>query len=98
MANRTYGPDDKDVVAPMIVRQDIPALPQNAMAMAKPRGLLEVVVDEQGRVVGMAVRGSIHPTYDSLLLSAARDWKYKPALLNGQPVKYRKLIQVTVKK
>ena len=96
--NRTYGADDKDVVAPMIVRQDVPALPQTAIAMARQRGLLEVVVDEQGRVVGMAVRGSIHPTYDNLLLAAARDWKYKPALLNGQPVKYRKLIQVTVKK
>lgn len=98
MPNRTYGADDKDVVAPMIVRQDIPALPQTAIAMARQRGLLEVVVDEQGRVAGMAVRGSIHPTYDSLLLAAARDWKYKPAMLNGQPVKYRKLIQVTVKK
>ena len=98
MPNRTYGADDKDVVAPMIVRQDIPALPQTVIAMARQRGLLEVVVDEQGRVAGMAVRGSIHPTYDNLLLAAARDWKYKPAMLNGQPVKYRKLIQVTVKK
>ena len=96
--NRTYGADDKDVVAPGIVKQDIPAVPPAAMAMARPRGLLEVVVDEKGRVVGMAVRASIHPTYDALLLNAARDWKYTPATVNGQPVRYRKLIQVTVKR
>jgi hypothetical protein len=27
---------------------------------------------------------------------AARDWKYKPATLNGQPIKFRKVIQVAV--
>jgi hypothetical protein len=97
-ANPTYGADDHDVVPPGIVRQDIPAVPPTAITMARPRGLLEVVVDERGRVVGMAIRASIHPTYDALLLAAARDWKYKPATLDGQPVKYRKLIQVTVKR
>jgi hypothetical protein len=27
---------------------------------------------------------------------AARDWRYQPATLNGQPVRYRKLIQINV--
>ena len=95
---RTYGPDDKEVVPPTIVRQEIPSLPAALISMARPRGLLEVVIDEQGRVVGLAVRGSIHPSYDAQLLAAGRDWKYTPAILNDQPVRFKKLIQVTVQR
>ena len=46
----------------------------------------------------MTVRSSIHPLYDSQLLAAARDWRYKPAIFNGQPVPFRRLIQVAVKR
>jgi hypothetical protein len=43
------------------VRQEIPAVPQTMMSLVKPRGLVEVVIDEQGRVVAMAMRQSLHP-------------------------------------
>ena len=32
---------------------------------------------------------SIHPRYDPEILRAAREWTFRPALLNGAPVKYR---------
>ena len=32
------------------------------------------------------------------VIGAARDFKYRPATFNGQPVKFRKLIQVSVKR
>jgi hypothetical protein len=32
------------------------------------------------------------------LLAAAQSWRYSPATLNGQPVKYRKMIQINVSK
>jgi hypothetical protein len=95
---RIYVLDEGGVTAPLVIRQDIPQVPAPLMAMAKPRGLLEVVIDELGRVVSMTMRGSIHPTYDSLILAAARDWKYQPATMNGQPVKFRKLIQIAVRR
>ena len=38
---------------------------------ARGRGVLEVVIDEKGRVTSAAVRESVHPIYDNLLLSAA---------------------------
>jgi hypothetical protein len=95
---KTYGADDAEVTPPTVVRQEIPSVPLNVIALAKPHGLLEVVIDERGRVAGMAIRGSIHPSYDAQLLTAARDWKYKPATFNGDPVRFRKLIQVTVKR
>jgi hypothetical protein len=97
-AGRIYSLDDTQVIPPVIVRQDIPSVPANVIAMASPRGVLEVVIDEQGRPVALTMRASIHPAYDTLLIGAARDFKYRPATFNGQPVKFRKLIQVSVKR
>jgi TonB family protein len=65
---------------------------------ARGRGVSEIVIDEKGRETSSAVRESVHPIYDNLLLNAARDWKYQPATFEGQPVKYRKLIQINVTK
>ena len=95
---KIYTTEDEAVRPPVVVRQEIPSVPQNMMSMVKPRGLVEVVIDEQGRVVAMAMRQSLHPGYDSLILSAARDWKYRPALYDGQPVRFRRLISVAVKR
>jgi TonB family protein len=95
---RIYTAEDAAVRPPTVVRQEIPSVPQSVMAMVKPRGLVEVVIDEQGRVISMAMRGSLHPTYDALILTAARDWKYQPARYDGQPVRFRRLISVAVKR
>jgi hypothetical protein len=46
----------------------------------------------------MTMRASIHPSYDAMVLGAARDWKYQPARFNGEPVRYRRLISVAVKR
>ncbi len=56
------------------------------------------MIDEQGRVINLTLRMPIHPMYDPQLLAAAREWRYKPATVDGAPVKFRKLIQITVDK
>jgi hypothetical protein len=95
---RIYTMEDAGVQPPTAVRQEIPKVPASVIPLARPRGLFELVIDEQGRVVSMAMRGSIHPAYDSQLLLAARDWKYQPSTFNGHPVKFRKLIQISVQR
>jgi hypothetical protein len=94
--NRIYTMNDGDVTAPTIVRQEMPRLLPAIKAAAKDRGVIEVVIDELGRVSYAAIRMSVHPMYDAELLSAARDWRYLPASMNGKPVKYRKMIQINV--
>jgi hypothetical protein len=95
---KIYTGDDQEVTPPVVVRQDIPRIPQATLAMARSRGLVDVVIDELGRVVGLTIRNSIHPTYDAQILAAAKDWKYKPATLDGRPVKYRRLISINVQR
>jgi TonB family protein len=90
--------DEPGVTPPVPVRQDVPRVPTLIAAQTRERGLLEVDIDEQGRVTGLTIRMSIHPMYDAQLISAAKDWRYKPAMAGGVPVKFRKVIQVTVAK
>jgi hypothetical protein len=93
---KIYGGEDPGVVSPVAVRQQFPAVPTSILGMTKDRGILEVIIDEQGRVVSLTLRVGIHPVYDTMLVGAARDWKYKPATLNGTPVRFRKMIQVQI--
>ena len=90
--------DESGVTPPVVLRQDIPRVPTPIAAQARPRGLLEVIVDDQGRVTHLTLRMGIHPMYDPQLLAAAREWRYKPATVDGTPVKFRKIIQITVDK
>jgi TonB family protein len=90
--------EEAGVVAPVVIRQDVPRVPTALSAQARERGLLDVIIDEQGRVTNITIRLSIHPMYDPQLLAAARDWRYKPATVDGTPVKFRKMIQITVDK
>jgi hypothetical protein len=96
--NRIYTAGDADVVAPTTVRQEVPRLTPAMKPQARSRGVIEVVIDEQGRVSAIAMRESIQPMYDADLMAKGRDWRYVPATLNGVPVKYRKLIQLNVNK
>lgn len=94
--NKVYTSDDAGVVPPVVVRQDVPAVPANITAQTRDRGRVEVVIDEQGRVVSVTMRQSIHPFYDQLVIVAAREWRYRPATLDGVPVKYRRNIGIAV--
>ena len=80
------------------IRQEVPRVPVQLANQTRERGILDVTIDEQGRVISATIRLSLHPIYDSQILVAAREWRYQPATLNGRPVKFRKIIQITVSK
>jgi TonB family protein len=95
---KIWAADDPGVIPPVAIRQDVPRVPTSLAAQARERAILEVLIDEQGRVSNLSLRLSIHPMYDPQLLAAARDWRYRPATVDGVPVKFRKVIQITVDK
>ena len=59
-------------------------------------GALEVVIDETGKVVSAQMATPIYGAYDRQLIQAALNWKYQPALKNGVPARYMKIINVRV--
>jgi len=89
-----YSQDDKNVMPPVMVRQDIPQYP--GRVTFDRAGVLEVVIDINGAVESATMLEGVEALYNRLLLNAAKSWMYQPARLDGAPVKYRKRIQVTL--
>jgi TonB family protein len=92
--NHIWTVEEPGVTAPVALKQEVPRVPVAVASQTRERGLIEIVIDEQGRVTGIALRTSVHPVYDPLLIAAARQWRYQPATVNGVPVKFRKLVQI----
>jgi hypothetical protein len=99
-APAVYGPGSPEVSAPVALYQEFPIVPRalaNVMSGSEKKGIVEVLIDEKGDVEHVTVRESINSMYDSLIVTAARRWKYQPALKSGTPVKFLKSIGITMK-
>jgi len=57
-------------------------------------GEVRVAIDETGKVTEAAMVKPTHASYDALLLRAARDWTYKPAMRNGRPIASEKVVEI----
>jgi TonB family protein len=85
------------VLPPSIITQQIPrpvgmAIPLSGDAIV----IMDVMIDETGKVERAAIRQSVNRAYDAQLLAASRAWRYTPATQAGKPVKYVKTIEITV--
>jgi TonB family protein len=94
---RVFSVDDTNVIAPVAVSQTMPNWSPPASDSRSFSGVIELVIDEHGAVASASVIQSVSPAYDRSLVAAARRWQYRPATLNGQPVKYRKAVGVVLR-
>jgi TonB family protein len=94
---RIYDGSEAGVSAPVTKRQDMPRWQGNAMdALPDKRGVIELIINEEGKVESAVIRQSVTAGYDELLLAATRNWRYTPAAKDGQPVKFVKRIAVVI--
>ena len=94
-----YSADNGDVVAPGVIDQTVPKWTPPTVGDYRSQtfsGVLELIIDETGSVVSVSLVQRLNVMYDQLLVRAARGWRYRPALRNGQPVKYRKQINIVL--
>ena len=94
---RIYDHEDLSVVPPIVLRQALPTF-QLQPGAAPPSGVLEIVVDEHGAVESARMREPVSPRWDKLAVDAAKSWRYEPATRDGAPVKYRKMVTITIKR
>ena len=85
------------MLPPSIITQQIPrpvgmAVPLSGESMV----IMDVLIDEVGKVERAAIRQSVNRAYEAQLLAAARAWRYTPATQSGKPVKYVKTIEITL--
>ena len=89
-----YSAEDGDVVPPVALQQRVPKYPANVTRPVS--GVIEFVVDETGAVQAPMMLVSIDSTYDPMVVNAAKKWTYKPAMVDGKPVKYIKRLTISV--
>jgi protein TonB len=83
------------IEAPQKISDKAPVYPAIATA-ARVEGLviLEATIDEAGQVVDLKVLRSV-PMLDAAALDAVKQWRYRPARLNGVPIPV--IVTVTVR-
>jgi periplasmic protein TonB len=93
-----FGPADADVKPPVAISQSLPPWhPDNVLERkTEYRGLVDLLIDEKGRVLSVAIVRSVNARYDPLLLNAARTWSFKPATKDGRPVQYRSTLAINL--
>jgi hypothetical protein len=78
-----------------IINQAIPTavLPERRVYA----GAVEVLIDESGKVLSAKMATPIFGAFDrQLIQTALNTWKYKPALKNGTPARYIKIVNVRI--
>ena len=60
-------------------------------------GAVRVTIDATGKVTGAVMEPSVYPPYDRQILTAARDWIYRPATQNGKPVTSERLVEIVLR-
>ena len=74
--------EETGVTLPVALRQEVPRVPSGFASQARNSGLLEVLIDEQGRVAHMC---SVYPSPEWRPYASCRRrcWKSKPATVEG---------------
>lgn len=82
------------VVPPEVIEQAIPSY--DGRVLARKVGMVELVINEQGAVASAFMRVSVDRKYDERVVAAAKGWVYRPATVDGVPVKFLRRVQVVV--
>lgn len=95
-ADGIYTVNDRGVVAPVALRQDVrrwfgPMPPPTA---GTPLGQVQFVIDETGAVTDLTVVASVSAFYDAVVVESVRNWRYQPATKDGTPVKFRRVVSI----
>jgi TonB family protein len=94
-ASRIYTNNDPGVIPPVVIMQEFPKYP-GRVPTGGILGAVEIVIDQTGSVESASMQTPVLSGYDAMIVQAARAWRYQPARVNGQPVKFRKSIRITV--
>jgi TonB family protein len=87
---RIYDASDTIVKAAAAIARPIPKWDRpSALNFAAFQGLLQIIVAEDGSVAEATMLKAINPAYDRLLMDTAKNWRFHPATLGDQAVRYR---------
>jgi TonB family protein len=84
-----------DVVQPVLIHKVNPEYPEIARK-ARIQGvvIMEAVITKEGTIEDVKVLRGVHKILDQAAVNSVKQWRYKPATLNGQPVKVYSTVTV----
>ncbi|MGE0464606.1 MAG: energy transducer TonB [Vicinamibacterales bacterium] len=82
-----YTEADADVEPPVLVYPQLPSEPQSAPPADVPH--FELLVNERGEVDQVRLRATDARIEERMMVSAAKAWRFRPAMKDGKPVRYR---------
>jgi len=91
-AAKVYSTEDATVTPAALVHPQLPSEPEPGPTT----GYFDLTVDESGRVVTVRLVSPARRYQERLLVSAAKAWRFRPALLGGRPVKYRMRVPINL--
>jgi protein TonB len=94
-----YTSSDAEVVPPRVISQFVPRPPTLTNRSVAFAGTLtlELSISTEGTVENSVITQPLNPIYDAIVLDASKRWRYDPALLNGNPVPFRKRMDIVVR-
>jgi hypothetical protein len=89
-----YSRSDFDVTPPRQIYPVLPAEPQ-AASMKRDLTVVDLVIAPDGLVERVHLRTPPRNVLEFMFLSAAKAWRFEPALLDGRPVRFRYSVALT---
>jgi periplasmic protein TonB len=90
-----YTAEAEDVEPAVLLRQQLPSRPPDD-ASSEEIGVLEIIVSPAGTVEQVRLSSASLRFQDRMIVAAAKAWRFEPAMKNGQPVRYRTRIRITL--
>ena len=90
----TYDATFPGIVMPAIIHQDVPQWPSQLGPTPNRTAVLEIVITAEGLVESAKLTQHVHPSYDRLLLAASSQWSYVPAQVQGERVRFKKVLRL----
>jgi hypothetical protein len=90
-----YSSSDEDVVPPELIQ---PRLSLEPAAGTRPEALsvFDVLVSDDGRVETIRAAGPARDYREAMVFSAAKMWRFRPAMKDGQAVRYLKRVRIAI--
>ena len=84
---------DVNVTPPVTLR---PMLPSRAEDEPGQVSVVEAIVSASGEVEKVKLMSPLRNVHEAMFLSAIKTWRFRPAMKDGQPVRYRHRIPITL--
>jgi hypothetical protein len=90
-----YTEADVGVMPPEALSRQLPVTPPTGVSKGQI-GTLEMLISRAGQVEAIKLHTPLNRYHERMIVSAAKAWRYKPALKDGKPVRYRLISSINL--